>query len=198
MVHAIQIHQFGGPEVLHWEEVDVPQPGPGQVRLRQTAIGLNYIDVYHRTGLYPQSLPFIPGQEGAGVVEAVGPEVSDLSPGDRVAYASLMGGYAEARLATASRLVKLPETIDDQTAAAMMLRDDRALPAARCTYRVGPDDTILIHAAAGGVGLIVCQWAAWAPRSSARSSQEKAAEPPAAMAATIRSLRARISSAAWP
>lgn len=158
--HAIRIHQTGGPEVLVWEEVEVPAPGPGQVLLRHTAVGLNFIDVYHRTGLYPAPLPFTPGLEGAGVVEAVGDGVTEFQPGDRVAYANPpLGAYAQARVMPADRLVKLPGSIGDHTAAAMMLQGMTAQYLLRRTYRVQPGDTILIHAAAGGVGLLVCQWA---------------------------------------
>jgi NADPH2:quinone reductase len=159
MVHAIRVHQAGGPEVLQWEEVEVGEPGPGQVRLKQEAAGLNYIDVYHRTGLYPQELPFVPGVEGAGVVAAVGPEVAGLKAGDRVAYGGPIGGYAEERLIEADRLVKLPEQISFETAAAMMLQGMTAHMLLRSVYSVKPGDTILVHAAAGGVGLILCQWA---------------------------------------
>src|SRR5438309_7053269 len=122
MPHAIRIHQTGGPEVLKWEAVDVGEPGAGQVRLRQEAAGLNFIDVYHRTGLYPQQLPFTPGVEGAGVVEAVGSGVTDVNEGDRVAYAGPVGGYAEVRLIPADRLVKLPDAITSEQAAGMMLQ----------------------------------------------------------------------------
>jgi NADPH2:quinone reductase len=160
MTHAIRIHKTGGPEVLQWEEITVGEPGPGQIRLRHTAVGLNFIDVYHRTGLYPMPLPFIPGMEGAGTVEAVGDGVADLRPGDRVAYAGSIGGYAEARLIPADRVVKLPETIGDQIAAAMMLQGMTVQYLIRKVYPVKAGDTILIHAAAGGVGLILCQWAA--------------------------------------
>jgi NADPH2:quinone reductase len=160
MNHAIQIHQPGGPEALSWSEVGVGQPGEGQVRLRQTAIGLNFIDVYHRTGLYPQPSPFIPGVEAAGRVEAVGPDVDGLKPGDRVAYAGPIGAYAEARLIDADRLVKLPDTISDEQAAAMMLQGMTVHMLLRRVYPVSTGDTILVHAAAGGVGLIMCQWAA--------------------------------------
>ena len=159
MTHAIQIHHPGGPEVLQWEAVEVGEPGPGQVRLRQEAAGLNYIDVYHRTGLYPQTLPFIPGVEGAGIVEALGEGVAGLKVGDRVAYAGPTGGYAEARLIAADKLVKLPDSISTEQAAAMMLQGLTAHMLLREVYRVKSGDTILIHAAAGGVGLIVCQWA---------------------------------------
>jgi NADPH:quinone reductase len=159
MSHAIRVHQTGGPEVLQWEEVEIGQPGTGQVKLRQEAAGLNFIDVYHRTGLYPQQLPFTPGVEGAGVVEAVGPGVDDLKPGDRVAYAGPIGGYAEERLIDAGRLVKLPESISSEQAAGMMLQGMTAHMLLRSVHRVQAGETILIHAAAGGVGLIVCQWA---------------------------------------
>jgi len=161
MVHAIRFHQPGGPEVLQWEEVEVGEPGPGQVRLRQTAVGLNFIDTYHRSGLYPvPSLPCIPGMEAAAIVEAVGPGVTSLHPGDRVAYASgPIGAYAEVRLMQADRLVPLPSWIDDKQAAAMMLQGLTAQFLLRSCYAVQPGDTILVHAAAGGVGLILCQWA---------------------------------------
>ena len=159
MPHAIRIHETGGPEVLKWEEVEVGEPGPGQVKLRQEAAGLNFIDVYHRTGLYPQALPFIPGVEGAGVVESVGPGVSDFGRGDRVAHAGAIGGYAEERLIDADRLVKLPDGLSTEQAGAMMLQGLTAHMLLRGVYSVVPGDTILIHAAAGGVGLIVCQWA---------------------------------------
>ncbi len=177
MPHAIRIHQTGGPEVLKWEEIEVGSPGPGQARVRQTVVGLNYIDVYHRTGLYPVPMPAVLGTEGAGVVEAVGEGVTHLKVGDRVAYASVIGSYAEARLIAADRLVKLPGNIDDRTAAAMMLQGMTARYLIRDIYKVGPGDTILIHAAAGGVGLIVCQWASalGATVIGTVSSDEKAA-----------------------
>lgn len=159
MAHAIRVHETGGPEVLRWEDVKVGDPGPGQVRLRQDAAGLNFIDVYHRTGLYPQPLPFTPGVEGAGIVEAVGAGVGTLQAGDRVAYAGPIGGYAEQRLIDANRLVKLPDGISNEQSAAMMLQGMTAWMLLRAVHRVGPGETILIHAAAGGVGLIVCQWA---------------------------------------
>jgi NADPH2:quinone reductase len=160
MSHAIRIHRPGGPEVLKWEEVEVGEPGPGQVRLRQEAAGLNFIDVYHRTGLYKQPLPFTPGVEGAGVVEAVGAEVDHLKKGDRVAYAGPAGGYAEERLIEADRVVKLPKDIDSAQAAAMMLQGMTAQMLLRSVFPIHEGDTILVHAAAGGVGLIMCQWAA--------------------------------------
>ena len=159
MTNAIRVHQTGGTEELSWEPIELGDPGPGQVRLRHHAVGLNYIDVYHRTGLYPQPLPFIPGVEGAGVVEAVGNSVTTVSVGDRVAYAGPIGGYAEARLIDAAHLVPLPDEVDFDTAAAMMLQ---GLTVDMLINRVRPleaGETILVHAAAGGVGLILCQWA---------------------------------------
>lgn len=160
MTHAVRIHEAGGPEVLRFEAVDVGDPKPGEVRLAQTAIGLNFIDVYQRTGLYPVSpLPSSIGLEAAGIVEALGEGVSELQIGDRVAYAAPpIGAYAEARLMPADRLIKLPEDIDDQQAAAMMLQGMTVQYLIRRTYRVQPGDTVLFHAAAGGVGLIACQW----------------------------------------
>jgi len=177
MPHIIKVHQSGGPEVLQWEEIDVGAPAADQVRLKQTAVGLNYIDVYHRTGLYPLPLPFVPGMEAAGTVDTVGDGVTHLKPGDRVAYASVIGAYAEERLIEADRLVKLPDSIDDATAAAMMMQGMTARYLIRDIYKVGPGDTILVHAAAGGVGLIVCQWAAalGATVIGTVSSDEKAA-----------------------
>ena len=159
MPHAIRVHQVGGPEVLQWEEIEVGEPGPGQVRLRQEAAGLNFIDVYHRTGLYKQDMPFTPGVEGAGTVDAVGPGVNNVKAGDRVAYGGPIGGYAEVRLIDAGKLVKLPDGISSDQAAAMMLQGMTAQMLLRQVYAVKSGDTILIHAAAGGVGLIVCQWA---------------------------------------
>jgi len=159
MPNAIRVHEHGGPEVLRWEEITVGEPGPGRVRLRQEAAGLNFIDVYHRTGLYPQELPFTPGVEGAGIVDALGPDVEDLKIGDRVAYGGPIGGYAEVRLIDAAKVVKLPDAISSEQAAAMMLQGMTAEMLLRRVYPVKAGDTILIHAAAGGVGLIVCQWA---------------------------------------
>ncbi len=160
MTHAIRIHQPGGPEALVWEEVEVGAPGPGEVRLAQTAVGLNYIDVYHRSGLYPvPALPTAIGMEAAATVEAVGDGVTELAPGDRVAYASgPVGAYAEARIMPAGRVVKLPEAISDHQAAAMMLQGMTVRYLIRRTYRVAAGETVLFHAAAGGVGLIACQW----------------------------------------
>jgi len=161
MPHAIRVHDYGGPEAMKWEPVEVPPPGAGEVTLRHAAIGLNYIDVYHRTGLYPQpSLPFTPGSEGAGEVIAVGEGVNSVAVGDRVAYAGPIGAYAEQRNIPADRVVKLPDTIEDQTAAAMMLQGMTTRYLLRKTYNVGPGTVMLFHAAAGGVGLIACQWAA--------------------------------------
>jgi len=159
MPYAIRIHETGGPDKLSWEEVQVGDPGPGQVRVRNTAIGLNFVDTYQRSGLYPIPLPFTLGSEGAGVVEALGPKVKDLKVGDRVAYAGPIGAYAEVLMRPADRLVKIPAGIDDRTAAAMMLKGLTAHYLLRRTYRVKKGDTILMHAAAGGVGQILCQWA---------------------------------------
>lgn len=160
MVHAIRIHEHGGPEVLRYEEIALAAPAPGEVRVRHTAIGLNYIDVYHRTGLYPVgALPAVIGMEGAGVVTGLGAGVATLAVGDRVAYASPIGAYAEERNIPADRLVKIPSGISDQTAAAMMLQGMTAEYLLRRTFAVGPETVLLFHAAAGGVGLIACQWA---------------------------------------
>lgn len=160
MTSAIRFYQTGSPEVMQWESIEVGKPGSGEVHLRQTAVGLNYIDTYHRTGLYPIQLPATPGLEAAGVVEEIGANVTEVKVGDRVAYASPpMGAYAEARLMPANRLVVLPDEISDQQAAAMMLQGITTQYLIRSTYRVKAGDTILIHAAAGGVGLILCQWA---------------------------------------
>ena len=161
MTRAIRIHKTGGPEVLSWDEVMVGAPGPGELRLRQTAIGLNYIDTYHRSGLYPlPAMPAVIGMEAAGLVDAVGEGVTDFAVGDRVAYAAPpVGAYAEERLMPADRVIACPDGIDDVHAAAMMLQGMTAQYLLRQTYRVAAGDTILIHAAAGGVGLIVCQWA---------------------------------------
>lgn len=161
MPNAIRIHEHGGPEVLRWESVEVGEPGPGEIRLRHTAAGLNYIDVYFRTGLYPvPSLPCILGKEGVGVVEALGEGVTDLRTGDRVAYVNApLGSYAEERLYPAEHAVPLPDGIDDRTAAAIMLKGMTAQYLLHQTHAVQSGDTILFHAAAGGVGLIACQWA---------------------------------------
>lgn len=161
MTKAIRIHENGGPEVMRWEEIDVPEPGEGEAFITHEAIGLNFIDVYHRTGLYPlPGLPWVLGMEGAGTVKAVGTGVSEVKVGDRVAYAGLPpGAYAEERLIPSHRLVVLPDSINFETAAAMMLQGLTAQYLIRRTYRVKEGDTVLCHAAAGGVGLILCQWA---------------------------------------
>ena len=160
MTHAIRIHEQGGPDVLRWENIEVGAPGPGEVRLRQTAVGLNFLDIYHRNGSYKlPELPTALGMEAAGVVEAVGDGVTDLRPGDRVAYAGYKpGAYAEERIMPAERLVPLPESIDDRHAAAMMLQGMTAEYLVRRTFAVKPGQTVLFHAIAGGVGLIACQW----------------------------------------
>lgn len=158
-MRAIRIHQPGGPEVMRLEEVEPPPPGKGEVRLRQHAIGINFVDIYHRTGFYPPAkLPFTPGSEGAGEVVEVGPSVEGFKPGDRVAYAGSGDAYAEERNIEARVLFKLPAAISYDTGAAMMLKGLTAQYLLRQTYRVKEGDTILVHAAAGGVGLILCQW----------------------------------------
>jgi NADPH2:quinone reductase len=159
MPYAIRIHETGGPEKMRWEEVRVETPGPGQVLVRNTAIGLNFIDTYHRSGLYPLALPATLGMEGAGIVETVGPKVSGFKTGERVAYAQPIGAYAQWVLRPADRLVKIPAGIDDKVAAAMMLKGMTAQYLLRRTYRVKAGEMILVHAAAGGVGQILCQWA---------------------------------------
>jgi NADPH:quinone reductase len=159
MARAIRIHQYGGPEVLQWETADVATPGQGQVAIKHHAVGVNYIDIYQRSGLYKMPLPFVPGSEGAGEVTAVGPGVTEFKVGDRVAYAGALGGYSEARLMPAERLLKLPDRIDYKTGAAMMLQGMTVRYLLRQTYKVGPGTTLVWHAAAGGVGLIACQWA---------------------------------------
>jgi len=159
MVHAIRIHQNGGPEVMKWESVDVPAPGPGQVRLKQHACGVNFIDVYQRSGLYKLPMPFTLGSEGAGEVVAVGEGVTDFKVGDRGAYAGALGGYAEERVMPADRLLKLPDSIDYKTGAAMMLQGMTVRYLLRQTYKVGSGTTMLWHAAAGGIGLIAAPWA---------------------------------------
>ena len=161
MSHAVRVHETGDASVLQWEEVSVAEPAAGEVCLRHTAIGLNFIDVYFRAGTYPSpQLPFVPGLEGAGVIESIGENVDGFDVGDRVAYASPpLGAYAELRLMPAGRLVKLPDDIDDRVAAAMMLKGMTAHYLLRRIFKAGPSSTILLHAAAGGVGLIACQWA---------------------------------------
>jgi NADPH:quinone reductase len=159
MTHAIIVRSIGGPEALGWESIEVADPGPGEARVRQFASGLNYIDVYHRTGYYARPLPFVPGVEGAGTVEAVGPGVCNLQVGDRVAYAGPLGSYAEHRLVAADRLLKLPNSISFEQAAAMMLQGMTAQMLLRQIHPLQRGDAILVHAAAGGTGLMLCQWA---------------------------------------
>ena len=176
-VHAIRIHQTGGPEAMRWEEVEVGDPGPGQVRIRHGAVGLNFIDTYHRSGLYQVPLPGTPGSEAAGVVVAVAPDVSELRPGDRVASVSFAGSYAAFALAATERLVKLPDGVTPRQAAAVMLQGMTAHYLVHSSYPLKPGDTCLVHAAAGGVGLLLTQLA---KRLGARvigtvSTREKAA-----------------------
>ncbi|MCH8113126.1 MAG: quinone oxidoreductase [Proteobacteria bacterium] len=160
MTKAVRIHETGEPDVLKWEDTDVPAPGAGEALIRQTAVGLNYLDIYFRSGLNPPpALPIILGMEAAGVVESVGDGVTEVSPGDRVAYNMFLSAYAEQRTMPAERLVKLPDGISDKVAASMMLKGTTAQYLLCRTYEVKPGDTILFHAAAGGVGLIACQWA---------------------------------------
>lgn len=160
MIHAVRVHEPGGPEVLRYEPVPLPEPGPGQVQLRHEAIGLNFIDVYFRTGLYKlPGLPAVIGQEGAGIVTAIGPDVVEFAPGDRVAYAGALGAYATHRVVAADRLVPVPESIGSRLAAAFMLQGLTAHYLLHRTFRVQAGQTILVHAAAGGVGLLLCQWA---------------------------------------
>jgi NADPH2:quinone reductase len=156
-VKAIRVHEYGGAEVLRYEDVPLPEPGAGEVRVKIEAAGVNYIDVYFRTGLYSSQLPFIIGQEAAGTVEAVGPGVSDLKPGDRVAYATQVGAYAEAAVIPAGKLVPVPDGMDIRLAAASMLQGMTAHYLSHSTYPLGPGDTALVHAAAGGVGLLLVQ-----------------------------------------
>jgi NADPH2:quinone reductase len=159
MVKAIRVHEFGGPEALRFDEVTLAQPGPGEVLLQQHAVGLNFVDTYQRAGLYPNPLPFTPGNEAAGAVLAVGPGVDEFKPGDRVAYGTALGAYAEQRLIPAEKLVHLPDFISYESGAAMMLKGLTAEYLLHGSYKVQPGDVILVHAAAGGVGLILCQWA---------------------------------------
>lgn len=160
MAHAVRIHAYGGPEAMTYDDVDVGEPGPGEVLLRQHAIGINFIDIYQRDGLYKlPSLPAVLGSEGAGEVIAAGPGVTGFKTGDRAAYGSVLGAYAEVRRVPADKLIKLPDDIPYDTAAAMMLQGMTARYLLRQTYKVGPQTVMLFHAAAGGVGLIACQWA---------------------------------------
>lgn len=161
MNHAIIVREVGGPEVMKYEATETPKPGPGEVLVKHTAIGVNFIDTYFRSGLYPapNGLPFVPGAEAVGVVEMIGAGVTTIDPGDRVAYVLPVGSYVQERVVPIEKLVKVPETVDDKTAAGMMLKGLTAQYLLRQTYKVKAGDTILIHAAAGGVGLLVCQWA---------------------------------------
>lgn len=158
MTRAIRIHQPGGPEAMVIEDIELPPPGRGEVRVRNHAIGLNFIDIYFRTGLYPTPLPFTPGNEGSGQILALGKGVTDWKIGDRVAYVSTLGSYAEERNIEAKALIKLPKSITYETGAAMMLKGLTAQYLLRRTFRVKKGDTMLVHAAAGGVGLLLCQW----------------------------------------
>jgi NADPH2:quinone reductase len=177
MVKAIRIHKVGGPEVLQWEDITLPAPGPGEIRVRNHAIGLNFIDTYFRSGLYPAPhMPFVPGNEGAGEVLAVGPNVTEFKIGDRVAYVSTLGSYAEERIVAANSVVALPGTVSFEAAASMMLKGMTAEYLLHRTHKVKQGDTILVHAAAGGTGLILCQWgkALGATVIGTVGSQEKA------------------------
>jgi NADPH2:quinone reductase len=158
MAKAVRYHKQGGPEVMQYDDVQVGEPGPGQARVRHTAIGVNFVDVYQRSGLYPMQLPMVAGNEGAGVVEAVGPGVTDLKAGERVCYTGLPGSYCEQRIVPADRLVKLPQGISEEQAASMLLKGLTVHYLIHTTYAVKKGETVLWHAAAGGVGLIACQW----------------------------------------
>ena len=156
---AVRYHETGGPEVLRVEEVEVPEPGPGQALVRHAAIGVNYRDIYHRIGDIPAELPAVIGSEGAGVIEAVGPDTQDFKPGDRVSHCAILGSYAERMVIDARRLVAIPDGVSHEQAGASTLRGLTAHYLINSTYAVQPDDTILVHAAAGGMGLLLCQWA---------------------------------------
>ncbi len=158
MAKAVRYHKQGGPEVMQYEEVAVGEPGQGQVRIKHTAIGVNFVDTYQRSGLYPMQMPAVAGNEGAGVVEAVGAGVTDLKAGDRIAYTGLPGSYCEQRVVPADRMVKLPQGISEEQAASMMLKGLTVHYLIFSTFKVNKGDTVLWHAAAGGVGLIACQW----------------------------------------
>src|SRR6266853_6301924 len=161
MVAAVRMQKTGGPEALTYEQIDLAAPGPGQIKIKQHASGVNYIDTYFRMGMYPSPVgsPFISGSEGAGEVIAIGPGVTDLKVGDRVAAVVAMGGYGEERLLPADRVVKLPDNISYEQAAGMMLKGMTAQYLLRRTYKVQKGDNVLIHADTGGIGLIACQWA---------------------------------------
>lgn len=176
-MRAIRVRETGGPEVLRLETLDAPEPGPGEARVRVAFAGVNFIDVYHRTGLYPKERPFTPGVEGAGVVEAVGPDVEHVGPGDRVAWAMSPGSYAEAAVVPAWRLVRVPDGVATEVAAALMLQGMTAHYLVTSTYELGPDDVAVVHAAAGGVGLLLVQLAkaAGATVIGTCSTEEKAA-----------------------
>jgi NADPH2:quinone reductase len=158
MAKAVRYHKQGGPELMQYEDVQVGDPGPGQVRIRHTAIGVNFVDVYQRSGVYPMQVPAVAGNEGAGIVEAVGRDVTELKAGDRVAYTGLPGSYCDVRVVPAERMVKLPEGISEEQAASMMLKGLTVHYLIHSTYAVKKGETVLWHAAAGGVGLIACQW----------------------------------------
>ncbi|MBI4189208.1 MAG: quinone oxidoreductase [Betaproteobacteria bacterium] len=159
MPKGTRIHTLGGPEVLRWEDIEVSAPSPGELQVRHTAIGLNFIDIYHRTGIYPIPLPAIIGSEAVEIIESVGPDVGEFKPGDRIAYAPLIGAYCEIRNLPAERAIHVPAEISDDEAAGMMLKGMTARSLVRRAYPVRKGDAILVHAAAGGVGLILCQWA---------------------------------------
>lgn len=159
MAHALRVHEFGGPDALKWEEVDIASPGPGEVLVRNVAIGLNFLDIYYRSGRYPMPTPLVPGNEGAGIVEAVGDDVTAFSVGDRVGYIDPIGAYAERVIRPVNRLVRLPNGISEPVAASSLLKGVTAEYLLRRTYKVAAGETILVHAAAGGVGQILCQWA---------------------------------------
>jgi NADPH:quinone reductase len=158
MYKAIRFHEFGGPEVLHWEDIDVADPGPGEARIRHEVVGVNFVDIYQRNGLYKISLPAVAGNEGSGIVEAVGKDVTVVKPGDRVAYSGGAGSYCEVRNIAADRLCLLPDELTFEQGAAMMLKGLTVQYLIRRTYRVQQGDTVVFHAAAGGVGTIACQW----------------------------------------
>ncbi len=158
MPHVIRVDQVGSPDVLKWVEVPAPRPGRGEALVRHTAVGVNYIDVYHRSGAYPMTLPGVPGSEGAGIVEAIGPDVTEVKVGDRVAYLDPIGAYAELRVNPAARLVRIPDAVDDRIAAASMLKGMTAFYLLFRTFKVGKGTTMLFHAAAGGIGSLACQW----------------------------------------
>jgi NADPH2:quinone reductase len=160
MSKAVRIHEYGGPDIMRWETIPLPEPGPSEVLIEQKAVGLNYIDVYYRTGLYKAyGFPFIIGQEGAGIVTALGADVTTVAVGDRVAYANALGAYATHRVIPSEKLVKLPDAVSFDAAASLMLQGLTAQYLLHRTYKVKAGDTVVVHAAAGGVGLLLCQWA---------------------------------------